>query len=72
MIYILNQLRSSGCISLANINGAAYGGGAEIATACDYRIMSSNTSICFVHAKIGASPVFVPLSIEINSSHFIV
>ena len=59
MTDILTRLRKSGCISLALINGSAFGGGAEIATACDFRVMLTNSKICFVHASIGASPVSI-------------
>jgi len=54
----LTNLRRSHLISLAAIHGPALGGGAELATACDFRLMSSApaTRIGFVHATIGASP----------------
>jgi enoyl-CoA hydratase/carnithine racemase len=43
-------------INIALINGPARGGGAEIATMCDMRIMSKNASIAFVHGKLGLIP----------------
>jgi ethylmalonyl-CoA/methylmalonyl-CoA decarboxylase len=54
----LTRLRQSGLISLCSLNGPALGGGAEIATTCDFRIMPQDTStyVQFVHAKIGACP----------------
>jgi hypothetical protein len=88
------RLRCSGFVSVCLINGSAVGGGAEIATVCDYRYKINITEnffhpsehyyysvltkivvalnnlffhvrlmidtpekyICFIHAKIGASP----------------
>ncbi len=67
MTDMLTTLRNSGCISLALIRGTAFGGGAEIATACDFRLMSNTASICFVHVTIGASPVCV---ISLNNLWF--
>lgn len=54
----LNRLRQSRLISVCVINGPALGGGAEITTTCDFRLMvnSSKSFVQFVHAKIGASP----------------
>ena len=54
----LNRLRQSDLISICSLNGPALGGGSEIVTACDFRIMPSdeNNYIQFIHAKIGACP----------------
>ena len=52
----LNRLRESNLISICCLNGPALGGGAEIVTACDFRVMSNDAYVQFVHAKIGASP----------------
>ncbi len=62
----LNRIRRSGLVSVCVINGPALGGGAELTTACDFRIMRQPATISsfdqkvpfvqFVHAKIGASP----------------
>ena len=54
----LNRLRQSDKISLAYIHGPALGGGAEVATSCDFRLMSvaATSAIGFVHARVGASP----------------
>lgn len=39
--------------TVALINGTAMGGGCEIATACDYRLSSSNAKMGFVQGKLG-------------------
>lgn len=43
-------------ISLAAIDGHALGGGAELATACDFRIMKPNAKIGFVQVKLNIAP----------------
>ena len=62
----LNRLRQSCLISVCCINGSAIGGGAELITSCDFRIIVSNSIssrpndiscyIQYVHAQIGACP----------------
>ena len=54
----LNSLRESPFISLCFINGPALGGGAELTTFSDFRIItdSPRSRIQFVHALLGASP----------------
>ena len=49
----LNRIRQSGLISLCYINGPALGGGAELTTVTDFRLISSDARIQFVHAKLG-------------------
>lgn len=54
----LNKLRRSGLVSVSFINGPALGGGAELSTFSDFRIMTNvpSTRVQFVHANLGASP----------------
>jgi ethylmalonyl-CoA/methylmalonyl-CoA decarboxylase len=58
----LNALRRSGIISVALLTGGAIGGGAELSTATDFRLMTSNAYCQFVHSKLGAAPAFGALN----------
>lgn len=49
----LERLRSLPMPTIAVINGPARGGGAEIAVACDLRIIAEEADIGFVHARLG-------------------
>ena len=49
----LERLRALPMPTIAAINGPARGGGAEIAVACDLRVMAENADIGFVHSKLG-------------------
>ena len=55
---LLMRIRALPVISIAAIEGYALGGGAELATACDFRIMASDARIGFVHARLGLSPAW--------------
>lgn len=48
----LNRLQKLSMITLAVIEGKAIGGGAEITTACDFRLMTPSAEIGFVHIKL--------------------
>lgn len=41
---------------IAAINGIAYGGGAEIASRCDLRVMDPGAFICFSEVRLGLMP----------------
>lgn len=56
MTRALNRLSTLACPVIAAINGPARGGGAEIALACDLRIMAENADIGFVHISLGLIP----------------
>ena len=58
MTDVLNRIRDSSYVSVCVINGPAVGGGMELITATDYRLMLDlkRCKIQSVHARIGASP----------------
>jgi len=41
---------------IAAINGNAYGGGAELATRCDLRVMDPGAKLCFSEVRLGLIP----------------
>jgi len=49
----LARLEALACPTIAALNGPARGGGAEIAVACDMRVMAEDADIGFVQAKLG-------------------
>ncbi|XP_025408031.1 ethylmalonyl-CoA decarboxylase-like isoform X2 [Sipha flava] len=59
---ILDKFKKLPMITVAFIEGSgALGGGAELTTACDYRLMSTKmetTAIGFIHAKMGIVPAW--------------
>lgn len=52
------RLENLPLVSVALIQGAAVAGGAELTTACDFRIITENGKIGFVHRKVGVSTGF--------------
>ncbi|CAG2115123.1 unnamed protein product [Medioppia subpectinata] len=51
----LSRLQALPLLSVALIEGKALGGGAELTTACDFRVMSREAEIGFVHIKLGVT-----------------
>ncbi|CAM9154531.1 unnamed protein product [Choristocarpus tenellus] len=51
----LTRLRRLPMISVAIIEGSAVGGGAELATSCDFRVAGPGAKIQFVQVKMGVS-----------------
>lgn len=52
----LSRLGRLPLISVAAVEGRALGGGAELAVACDFRLMSKSAEIRFVQVKMGLTP----------------
>ncbi|XP_006006806.1 ethylmalonyl-CoA decarboxylase isoform X2 [Latimeria chalumnae] len=52
----LTRLMRLPLISVALIQGKAVGGGAELTTACDFRLMTPGSEIRFVHKHMGLVP----------------
>ncbi|KAM9240727.1 ethylmalonyl-CoA decarboxylase [Leptosomus discolor] len=52
----LTRLMRLPLISVALVQGKAVGGGAELATACDFRLMTPGSEIRFVHKHMGLVP----------------
>ncbi|XP_054162347.1 ethylmalonyl-CoA decarboxylase-like [Oppia nitens] len=52
---LLARLQSLPLLTVAAIDGQALGGGAEIATACDIRVMTRNAKIGFIHILVGVT-----------------
>ena len=49
----LSRLYTLPLVSVALVQGFAVGGGAELTTSCDYRIVTSNASVGFVQVNMG-------------------
>lgn len=54
----LARLQSLALITVAYIEGMALGGGAELITACDYRLARENALLGFVQVRIGITTVW--------------
>ncbi|XP_004674164.1 PREDICTED: ethylmalonyl-CoA decarboxylase [Condylura cristata] len=53
---VLTRLMRLPLISVALVQGRALGGGAEFTTACDFRLMTKESEIRFVHKEMGIIP----------------
>ena len=51
-----DMLESLDCITIAAINGAAFGGGAELGLCCDFRIGTASTIVSFPETSLGIIP----------------
>ncbi|RKH57514.1 enoyl-CoA hydratase-related protein [Corallococcus llansteffanensis] len=49
-------IEKSDCVFIAAINGAAFGGGTELALACDLRVASPATELGLTEVKLGIIP----------------
>lgn len=56
MTNALARLEALPCPVIAAVNGPARGGGAEIALACDLRILEENADLGFVQISLGLTP----------------
>ncbi|GMF16125.1 unnamed protein product [Phytophthora lilii] len=56
MVDTLTRFRRLPLVSIAAIEGGAFGGGAELATACDFRIIENDAVIQFVQSRMGVVP----------------
>lgn len=56
MVDTLTRFRRLPVVTFALVEGGAYGGGAELATSCDYRFVEASAVVQFVQARMGVSP----------------
>ena len=53
---VLTRLHDMPLVSVALLRGKTLGAGAEMALACDFRIMAENAVLGFIHARQGVTP----------------
>jgi enoyl-CoA hydratase/carnithine racemase len=53
---ILSALEDLPVPTIAAINGAAFGGGVELALCCDLRVLDREATLCMVETRIGLMP----------------
>ncbi|RWS31024.1 hypothetical protein B4U80_04509 [Leptotrombidium deliense] len=56
MQHNLKRFQNLHLLTVALIQGKAIGGGAELTTACDFRLMTKSAQIGFVHVKLNITP----------------
>ena len=56
MSAVLDALGALPAVSITAVEGAAIGGGAEIAISTDFRVFGSGASLHFVHTRLGVVP----------------
>lgn len=54
IIRVFRRLREAPYVTVAAINGAAFGGGCELALSCDFRIMADSAKIGLTEVRLGA------------------
>ncbi len=52
----MDRIQNSDAISIAAVNGGAYGGGLELALSCDIRVISPDTKIGLTEVNLGIFP----------------
>lgn len=52
----LRSLERSDCVFIAYVNGAAFGGGTELALACDLRVLAPTAEMGLTEVKLGIIP----------------
>jgi enoyl-CoA hydratase/carnithine racemase len=55
-IRVQKELESSEMVAIAAIDGQAWGGGAELALACDLRVVSTAATFAFHEIRVGTTP----------------
>ena len=55
---LYDRIEALPCVTLCEINGAAYGGGLELALACDLRITAEDAVLGLPEARLGLIPGF--------------
>jgi ethylmalonyl-CoA/methylmalonyl-CoA decarboxylase len=53
---VLDGLLAQPALVVAAVEGTAVGGGAEILTACDFRVLHRDARVHFIHARLGVAP----------------
>lgn len=53
---VLRALERSDCVFIAAINGVAFGGGTELALACDLRVAAPSSELGLTEVKLGIIP----------------
>ena len=53
---VFDEIERLPCASIAAIHGGAYGGGCELAIACDFRVMANDAKIGVPEVKLGVLP----------------
>lgn len=56
MTAVLDALLALPIVSVAAVEGVAMGGGAELLTACDHRVLAAGARVHFVQARLGVAP----------------